>query len=258
MKAEWYYVEDDETVGPTTLEDLARQIKRAGHSPLVWTDGMVEWTDARTVPALSQLFPSEKHRPSAPTSKSEYPTEPSAPKKPTVSKRLQHELIEYLTISAYLYICFGSLIFYKATILHSDGIEFASFGIAIVKALVSAKFIMLLHALRIGERIGGVGVLLIDILKNSVLFVMFLIALTVVEELVVGYFHGRTSQEVLSEMAGGTLPQAFAVSILMLLTLIPYFAFRGVADHLGKGVLWKLLTERSNPSGVRAVQLVER
>jgi hypothetical protein len=127
-----------------------------------------------------------------------------------------------------------------------------------VKALVSAKFIMLLHALRIGERIGGVGVLLVDILKNSVLFVVFLIALTVVEELVVGYFHGRTSQEVLSEMAGGTLPQAFAVSTLMLLTLIPYFAFRGVADHLGKGVLWTLLTERSNPSGVRAVQLVER
>ncbi len=43
-------------------------------------------------------------------------------------------------------------------------------------------------------------------------------------------------------MAGGTLPQAFAVSILMLLILIPYFTFRGVADRLGGGVLWKLLT----------------
>lgn len=249
MDVEWYYVEDDETVGPTTLEDLARQIKkRGGHSPLVWTAGMAEWTDARTVPALSQLFPSENHWSSAAIS------EPaSAPKRPTLIKRLQHELIEYLTISAYLYICFGSLIFYKATILHSDGIEFASFGIAVVKALVSAKFIMLLHALRIGERIGGVGVLLVDILKNSVLFVMFLIALTVVEEMVVGYFHGRTSQEVLSEMAGGTLPQAFAVSLLMLLTLIPYFAFRCVADHLGKGVLWKILIERRNPSRERAV-----
>jgi hypothetical protein len=37
-----------------------------------------------------------------------------------------------------------------------------------------------------------------------------------VEEIIVGYFHGLTSQEVLSEMAGGALPQGFAVSVLML------------------------------------------
>ena len=247
MNAEWYHVEDDETVGPTNLEDIARRIKHAGHSRLVWKEGMAEWTDARAVPELSQLFRLARPQPSAATSEPAYPAEASAPKKATLSRRLQHELTEYLTISVYLYVCFGSLIFYKATILHSDGIEFAAFGIAIVKALVSGKFILLLHALRVGERIGGVGVLIVDILKNSVLFAIFLIALTVIEEMIVGYFHGRTSAEVLSEMAGGTLPQAFAVSMLMLLTLIPYFAFRGVADHLGEGVLWKLLTERSNP-----------
>ena len=120
--------------------------------------------------------------------------------------------------------------------------------IAIVKALVLGKFILVLHALKIGERQGerqeGASVLLADIFKKSVLFVVVLIALTVVEEIIVGYFHGRTSQEVLGEMAGGTLPQAFAVSILMLLILIPYFTFRGVADRLGEGALWKLLTER--------------
>jgi hypothetical protein len=254
MNTEWYYVEGDETSGPTTLEDLARRIKHAGHSRLVWKEGMAEWTDAKAVPELSQLFQLAKPQPSAANSEIAYPAKPSAaPKSAPLSQRLKHELTEYLTISAYLYICFGSLIFYKATILHSDGIEFASFGIAIVKALVSAKFIMLLHALRIGERIGGVGVLFADIFKNSVLFVVFLIALTVVEEMIVGHLHGRTSQQILSEMAGGTLPQAFAVSILMLLVLIPYFAFRGVADHLGEGVLWKLLTERRGPGRARAV-----
>jgi hypothetical protein len=91
-----------------------------------------------------------------------------------------------------------------------------------------------------------------DILKKSVLFVIFLIALTVTEEIIVGYFHGRTSQEVVSEMAGGSLPQAFAVAILMLLILIPYFTFRGIADRLGEGVLWKLLTQRSTSASARA------
>lgn len=248
MRADWYYIEDDETVGPTTLEDIARQIRRAGQSRFVWTEGMAEWTDAKAVPALSQLFRTAAQPSSVTVSGRADMAEPLAPKQATISQRLRNELIEYLAISSYLYVCFGSLMFYKATILQSDGIAFASFGIAIVKALVLGKFILVLHALKIGERQGerqgGASVLLANIFKKSVLFVVVLIALTVVEEIIVGYFHGRTSQEVLGEMAGGTLPQAFAVSILMLLILIPYFTFRGVADRLGEGALWKLLTER--------------
>jgi hypothetical protein len=244
MRADWYYIEDDETVGPTTLEDVARQIRRAGQSRFVWTEGMAEWTDAKAVPALSELFRTAAQPSSVTVSGRADTAVPLAPKQATISQRLRNELIEYLAISSYLYVCFGSLMFYKATILQSDGIAFASFGIAIVKALVLGKFILVLHALKIGEQQGGASVLLADIFKKSVLFVVVLIALTVVEEIIVGYFHGRTSQEVLGEMAGGTLPQAFAVSILMLLILIPYFTFRGVADRLGEGALWKLLTER--------------
>ena len=248
MKAEWYYLENDETVGPTTLEDIAGRIRHAGQSRLVWTEGMAEWTDAKAVPALQQLFRGVTPRPSATTSDRADLTEPLGPQQAALSQRLRQELIEYLIISAYLYICFSSLIFYKATILHSDGIAFASLGIAIVKALVLGKFVLVLHALKIEQLGGRAGVLLIDILKKSLLFAVFLIALTVVEEMIVGYFHGRTSQEILSEMAGGTLPQAFAVSILMLLILIPYFTFRGVAERLGEGVLWKLLTGRTSPA----------
>ena len=108
------------------------------------------------------------------------------------------------------------------------------------------KFVLLLHALKIGERKGGAGVLFVDILKKSVLFLVVLIALTVVEEIIAGYFHGRTIQVVLGEFGGGTLQQAFALSLLMLIILIPYFTFRVIAVRLGEGVLWRLLTERGS------------
>jgi hypothetical protein len=244
MKADWYHIEDDEPLGPTTLQDVAGRIRHAGQSRLVWTAGMAEWTDARAVLALAQLFRIATPRSSAAVLDHANVAEPLT-SKTTLSQRLRKELTEYLVIAAYLYVCFGALIFYKATVLQSDGIAFTAFGIAIVKALVLGKFILVLHALKIGEQKGGAGVLLADILKKSILFVIFLIVLTLIEETIVGYFHGRASREVLSEMAGGTLPQAFAVSILMLLILIPYFTFRGVGDRLGEGVLWKLLTERS-------------
>jgi GYF domain 2 len=245
MNANWYYIEGDETLGPTTLEDLARQIRRAGRSRLVWTEGMAEWTDAEAVPALSQLFRKASPR-SAATSERSNAADPSPSRQATLLQRLRRELSEYLIISAYLYVCFGSLTFYKAAVLHSEGIAYAPFGFAIVKALILGKFVLLLHALKIGERKGGAGVLFVDILKKSVLFLVFLIALTVIEEIIAGYFHGRAIQETITELGGGTLQQAFAVSLLMLIILIPYFAFRVIAARLGEGVLWRLLTERTS------------
>jgi hypothetical protein len=245
MKANWYYIENDETVGPATLEDLARRIRHTGQSPLVWTEGMAEWTDAEAVPALSQLFRTTS-RPSPAALERPIATDPVIDKQSTpLAHRLWHELSEYFMVSVYLFVCFGALLFYKAAILQSDGIEFAPFGIAIVKALVVGKFVLILHALKIGERKGGARVLFADIFKKSALFLIFLGALTVVEEIIVGLLHGRSVIDAISEIGGGTLQQALATSILMLLILIPYFTFRVVAVRLGESVLWKLLTERA-------------
>jgi hypothetical protein len=121
-----------------------------------------------------------------------------------------------------------------------------------VKALVLGKFVLVLQALRIGERGNRAGALFTGILKMSFLFVVLLIALSVIEEMMVGYFHGKAGRTVLSETADGTLTEAFAVGVLMLLILIPYFAFRGVASRLGDGAVWKLFTESDWPGSHRA------
>src|SRR5580698_8656796 len=132
MKAEWYHIEDGNPVGPTTLEDVAGRIMRAGQSRFVWTAGMEEWADAREVSALAPLFRTMRSRSPAAVPDHAEQAEPLAPK-PTLSQRLRKELIEYLIISAYLYACFGALIFYKATVLQTGGIAFAASGVAIVK-----------------------------------------------------------------------------------------------------------------------------
>jgi hypothetical protein len=76
------------------------------------------------------------------------------------------------------------------------------------------------------------------------LFLILLVTLNAIEEIVLGFFHGRAAREVLGEMAGGTLPEAISVCVLLLLVLIPYFSFRGLASRLGDGILWKHFTER--------------
>jgi hypothetical protein len=238
MNAEWYYVENDITIGPTTLADLAERFRGAKDEPcLVWTEGMSDWADAATVPAISKLlqsFPAQR------LSRSET----AMPRKATIIQRARNELIEYLAISAYLFICFGSLLFYKSAILRNDGIEFTAFGLALVKALIFGKFILVLQAVRVGEHGYRPGILLVDILKTSFLFLILLVALNAIEEVALGLVHGRAAREVLGEMAGGTLPEAIAVCVLLLLVLIPYFSFRSLAARLGHGVLWKYFTER--------------
>jgi hypothetical protein len=221
MDADWYYVENDTTIGPTTLAGVVEKCRRTDGECLVWTEGMSDWADATTVPPISKLLRQAK-----------------------LAQHVRRELVEYLAISAYLFVCFGALLFYKSAILRTEGIEFAPFGLALVKAFILGKFILVLQAIRVGEPGDKTGILVVDIMKTSFLFLIFLVALNAVEEIVLGLFHGRAVRDVLGEMADGTLPEAIAVCVLLLLVLIPYFSFRGLASRLGESVLWKHFTER--------------
>jgi hypothetical protein len=246
MNTEWYYVENGITIGPTTLVDLAERARRVkGEVCLVWTAGMSDWAYATTIPAIAKLLQPESAQHLSTMPHATHPNA-SAPQKATLAQRARHELLEYFVVSTYLFVCFSSLLFYKSAILRSEGIEFTAFSLALVKALILGKFILLLQGVKVGERGHHRGSLLVDILKTSVLFLMLLVTLNTIEELAVGRFHGRAAVEVLGEMAGGTLTEAVSVCVLLLLVLIPYFSFRGLANRLGDGILWKHFTERQS------------
>jgi hypothetical protein len=56
------------------------------------------------------------------------------------------------------------------------------------------------------------------------------IVLTVIEEAVVGLFHGRSIAASLDDLADRRLEEALARSLITLLVLISYFAFRVLGD----------------------------
>lgn len=50
----WYVVQQGQTVGPLTREELIRRLPQSGGpAALVWGPGVVEWTEARHLPALA-------------------------------------------------------------------------------------------------------------------------------------------------------------------------------------------------------------
>ena len=170
-------------------------------------------------------------------------SEAGANSETSLGKRVTGELREFAIIATYLYVCFTALAFLKASILHDEGIQFAPWAFAAIKAVVSAKFILVGRALHLGEGFRNYP-LIVPTLYRSITFVVFVTVLTIIEEITVGYLHGRSVMDALSEMGGGMRDQRIATILVLLLIFIPYFAFRLLGDIIGDRVLVRLYFER--------------
>ena len=148
-------------------------------------------------------------------------------------QRLTHELKEFIVIAAYLFICFAALINMKAAILHAQGVAFSPYGPAVVKALLLAKFISVGNVLKLGRRFKHQGLIWLTLYKSLVFFSL-LLALNALEEIAVGLIHHRSIGESILAIAGGTLDQLVAASFVMLLILVPFFAFRTLGEVVGE------------------------
>jgi hypothetical protein len=53
------------------------------------------------------------------------------------------ELREFIVLTAYLYICFAAVIYFKAAVLQAHDVAYAHVGLAFVKAAICAKFMLM-------------------------------------------------------------------------------------------------------------------
>src|SRR5208337_853914 len=186
MGTKWYYAENGERAGPATSEEIVELIGRDDSQPvLIWAEGVAGGLDASGAFGWVANAP-EDGRQSAPSADGET-KEALELERPTLARRARDELIEYLTIAAYLAVCFGALLLFKAAILESEGIGFTRLSLAIVKALILGKFVLVLEHLKIGHGKKSEGVLVLDIIKKALLFTLLLILLTAAEDMIVGY-----------------------------------------------------------------------
>jgi hypothetical protein len=159
--------------------------------------------------------------------------------KAPLHQRAMHELRELLFITLYLYITLGAVILMKTAVLHTQGVEFTPWGVAIVKAVVLAKFMLLGEAMKIGRRTTA-GPLIWPTLRKAFGLLVLLIIMTIIEEAVVGLFHHRSIAASLGELFGPRLAETLAGYLIMLLVLLPYCAFRVLEEALGEGTLTRM------------------
>jgi len=172
----------------------------------------------------------------------------SVPAKASIRERATTELREFVVIAAYLCICFSALAYLKAAILQAQGIPFAPFAFAVVKALICAKFVLVGRALHLGERFKALP-LIWPTLYRSLIFLLLLFILNELEEVVVGLMHHRHVADSLAEFGGGTLDQQIATSIVVLLVLVPFFAFHSLGEIIGERNLVRVFFLRRHNIG---------
>jgi hypothetical protein len=70
-----------------------------------------------------------------------------------------------------------------------------------------------------------------------------LLVLNALEEVVMGLIRHRTTADSLVDFGGGTVDQLIATSIVGILVLIPFFAFRALGEVVGERNLVRLFFE---------------
>jgi hypothetical protein len=163
-------------------------------------------------------------------------------------ERIQAELREFAILATYLFVCFSALAGFKAAILSAEGISFAPWLFALIKALVCAKFLLIGRWFGLGDGLAAKHPLVVSTLYRSVTFLLVLGFLTVVEEAVVGHLHGETLGASIGGIGGGTFAQFVATSVILLLVLVPFFAFRALGEIIGEKTLVRLYFEPRNKS----------
>jgi hypothetical protein len=158
-------------------------------------------------------------------------------------ERFVVELREFVILATYLFICFTAIAAYKAAVLRAYGVSFAPWVLAAIKALVSAKFLLVGRMFGLGDGLAKKHPLIISTLYRSFTFLVVLIFLTAGEEVILGHLRGETIAESLAGLAGGTLWQVIATSVIVLLILIPWFAFRAIGEVIGDETLVRLFFE---------------
>ena len=172
--------------------------------------------------------------------------ENSTPDKLSRRERIQAELREFAVLATYLFVCFSALAGFKAAILNAEGISFAPWLFALIKALVCAKFLLVGRWFGLGDGLAAKYPLIVSTLYRSLTFLLVLGLLTIVEEAIVGHLHGETLGASLGKIGGGTLAQFATTSVILLLVLVPFFAVRALGEIVGEKTLVRLYFEPRN------------
>jgi hypothetical protein len=167
------------------------------------------------------------------------------------------EFRKFLIIFVYLWIVFAALAIHESIIRAQHGLDYQAHGFAFINAFVLAKVLLVGDHFRLGTRYMHKP-LVYPVVHQCLAFSILLIGFHVAEKMLVGMVGGKTAEESIREIGGGTWIGIFALSALAFVMLIPFFAFRQLSRRIGEQEMWSyFFGHRANPGGGKRQAEVE-
>src|SRR5271169_1014742 len=124
--------------------------------------------------------------------------------KRTFKQKAYQGLKEYLAISLYLWLVFGLFVLYKAVLLSEQHFSLLAHGIALFNALALGKVMLIAQELHFAEHFKDEPLIYSTLFKSAA-FALVLGLFKILEEAGVGWYHGKSFSESISEIGGGSL-----------------------------------------------------
>jgi len=158
----------------------------------------------------------------------------------TLKQKAYHELKEFFGIALYLWVILALFQLYRSMLLAEEHMSVVVHqGFAIINALALGKVLLIAKALHLGEWVEDWPLIYPTLLKSA-LFTIVLACFKILEDAGLGMYRGKSFQESIADLGGGTLNGILCVSLIMFVTLIPFFVVTELQGVLGEGKLMQL------------------
>ena len=150
-----------------------------------------------------------------------------------LKQKAKHELVEYALNVVYLAIVFAAFTWYRRLILASYDITYTNYWVALIEALILGKVVMIGGIFRLGRSLEDKPLIYSSLYKTAV-FSLFCAVFTVAEHTVVGLWKGGGPAAGLHEKAAKGHHEILAGTLMLFVSLFPYFAFRELGRAFGR------------------------
>jgi hypothetical protein len=150
-----------------------------------------------------------------------------------LKQKAKHELIEYAVNVVYLAIVFAAFTWYRRLILASYDITYTNYWVALIEALILGKVIMIGGLFRLGRSLEDKPLIYSSLYKTAV-FCLFCAVFTVAEHTVVGLWKGGGLAAGLHEISEKGGHEILAGTLMLFVSLFPFFAFRELGRVFGR------------------------
>jgi hypothetical protein len=150
-----------------------------------------------------------------------------------LKEKVIHELTEYWINVIYLTLVFASFVQYRRFILASHDILYENYGVAVIKALILAKVIMIGSVLRLGRGLEDKPLIYPTLYKTAI-FTLFLAVFAVLENVAKCLWKGTGLTGELVQFLGNNPNEFIANSLVVFVAFLPFFGVKELGRVLGQ------------------------